>query len=140
MSFNERIAEQYGLTVYESGAPDRKTIDFSVYDSDTDDNVAWVWGGGDTVAVDNKEYNYDYEVECDHKIEWGDDDERGYCVVCGKECDWHYENEVVNEGHDEDGRYTCQTVNVRVPHEWHEGDGGIIKQYIDEQRRKYAGK
>ena len=140
MSFNERIAEQYGLTIYESEAPDRKTIDFSVYDSDTDDNVAWVWGGGDTVAVDNKEYNYDYEVECDHKIEWGDDDERGYCVVCGKECDWHYENQVVNEGKDSDGNYYCQTDKVRVPHEWHEGDGGIIKQYINEQRRKYGNK
>lgn len=134
MSFNERIAEQYGLTIYESEAPDREAIDFSVYDSDTDDNVAWVYGSGDTVAVDNKEYNYDYEVECDHKIEWGDDNERGYCVVCGKECDWHYENQVVSEGHDEDGRYTCQTANVRVPHEWHEGDRGIIKQYIEQTK------
>lgn len=131
-SFNQNIAEQYGLTIYESEAPDREVIDFSVYDSDRGDNVAWVWGGGDTVAVDNKEYNYDYEVECDHKIEWGDDDERGYCVVCGKECDWHYENQVVDEGKDEDGNYTCRTADVRVVDGWHEGDGGIIKQYIEQ--------
>ena len=129
MSFNRDIAEQYGLTIYESEAPDREVIDFSVYDSDLDDSVAWVWGAKD-----------DYEVECNHNIEYGDDDERGYCVICGKECDWHYENEVVNEGEDSDGNYYCQTADVRVPHEWHEGDGGIIKQYIDEQRRKYAGK
>ena len=45
MSFNERIAEEYGLTIFESEAPDREVIDFSVYDSDRDDNVAWGWGG-----------------------------------------------------------------------------------------------
>lgn len=119
--FNENIAEQYGLTVYESDAPDREEIDFSVCDSDLDDNVAWVWGAEN-----------DYEVECGHKIEWGDEGERGYCVICGKECDWHYENEVVSEGKDEDGNYYCQTDRVRVPHEWHEGDGGIIRQYIEQ--------
>lgn len=132
MSFNQDIAEQYGLTIYESEAPDREVIDFSVYSSEIDDNIAWVWGGGDTVAVDDKEYDYDYEVECNHQIEWGDDDERGYCVICGKECDWHYEEDVVNEGYDDEGKYTGQVVKVPTPHEWHEGDGGIIKQYIEQ--------
>lgn len=123
--------KKYGLTIYESEAPDREVIDFSVADSE--DNVAWVWGGGDTVAIDNKEYDYDYEVECDHAIiDYGDDDEQGRCVVCGRTCDWHYEKEIVNEGHDEDGNYYCRETEVRVPHEWHEGDGGIIKQYIKE--------
>lgn len=140
MSFNQNIAEQYGLTIFESEAPDREVIDFSVYNSDIDDNVAWAWGGGDTVAVDNKEYNYDYEVECNHKIEWGGDDERGYCVVCGKECDWHWEKEWVDDGHGEDGECIGHYEQHRVPHEWHEGDGGIIKQYINEQRRKYGNK
>lgn len=139
-SFNQNIAEQYGLTIYESDAPNREEIDISVYSSSLGDNVAWAWGGGEIVSVDSKRYDYDYEVECDHEIEWGDDDERGYCVICGKECDWHYENEVVNEGKDEDGNYYCQTARTRTIDEWHEGDGGIIKQYIDEQRRKYAGK
>lgn len=140
MSFNQNIAEQYGLTIYESDAPNREEIDISVYSSSLGDNVAWAWGGGELVSVDSKRYDYDYEVECDHEIEWGDDDERGYCVICGKECDWHYENEVVNEGKDSDGNYYCQTARTRTIDEWHEGDGGIIKQYIDEQRRKYAGK
>ena len=134
MSFNQDIAEQYGLTIYESDAPDREKIDLVVYSSEQGDNVAWAWGGGDTVAVDNKEYNYDYEVECDHEIEWGDDDERGYCVICGKECDWHYENQVVNEGKDEDGNYYCQTTRIRTIDGWHEGDGGIIKQYIEQTK------
>lgn len=135
-SFNQDIAEQYGLTIYESEAPDREKIDFSVCSSDLDDNVAWAWGSGEVVAVDNKEYNYDYEVECNHQIEYGDDDERGYCVVCGQECDWHYEKEWLDEGHDEDGVCIGREIEVRVPDEWHEGDGGIIKQYIKE----YYGK
>lgn len=122
-NFNQDIAEQYGLTVYESEAPNREVIDFSVYSSEIDDNIAWAWGEKD-----------DYEVECNHQIEWGDDDERGYCVICGKECDWHYENQVVNEGKDEDGNYTCQTADVRVVDEWHRGDGGIIKQYIEQTK------
>lgn len=59
--------------------------------------------------------------ECDHEdIEFGEDDERGECKVCGATCDWHWETDVVNEGHDDDGNYTCQTAKVRVPDEWHE--------------------
>ena len=110
MSFNQDIAEQYGLTIYESEAPDRERIDFSVYDSDRGDNVAWVWGDKD-----------DYEVECNHpNIEYEDDETQGYCPICGKYCDWH------REVADEEGN------TERVPHEWHEGDGGIIKEYIKE--------
>lgn len=122
MGINERLAEQYGLTIYESDAPDRKPVDFSVYSSYDGDNMAWVWGDAD-----------DYEVECNHEVEWGDDDELGYCVVCGKECSWHWENQVVNEGKDEDGNYYCQTAGVREIDDWHEGDGGIIKQYVKEK-------
>ena len=130
--FNEDIAEQYGITICESDKPDRLKIDFTVYDDN--DGVAEVYGSGETVSVDNKEYYYDYEVECDHStIEYGDDDERGYCVVCGCECDWHYEKEWLDEGHDEDGNCIGQEIEVRVPHEWHRGDGGIIKQYIEEK-------
>lgn len=115
--------KQYGLSIYESEAPGREEIDFSVYDSDLDDNVAWVWGAKD-----------DHEVDCDHKIEWGDDYERGHCVVCGKECDWYWEREWVDDGHDEDGGCIGHYEQHRVPHEWHEGDGGIIKQYIEQTK------
>lgn len=120
--FNQDIAEQYGLTIYESDAPDREEIDFSVYDSGLDDSVAWVRGEKD-----------DYEVKCNHKIEWGDDNERGYCAICGKECDWHYEKD---EGDVENYHWNTQE---RIPDRWYEGDGGIIKQYI-EQRRKHGSK
>lgn len=132
MKSSKELCEEYGLTIYESEAPDRLAIDFSI--DDGDDNIAWAWGDGEIVVVDNQEYTPDYEVECDHAIvEYGDDDERGECIVCGATCDWHYEKEVVNEGHDEDGNYYCQTGEERVPHEWHRGDGGIIRKYINEQ-------
>lgn len=134
MSFNQDI-KRYGLTIFESEAPDREVIDFSVYESDLDDNVAWVWGSGEIISVDNNKYDYDYEVECGHQIEWGDDDERGYCVICGKECDWHYETQVVDEGKNEYGYY-CKTGEERVIDEWHEGDGGIIKRYIEQHERR----
>ena len=122
---NEQLKE-YGLTVHESEAPDREVIDFSI--DDGNDNVAWVWGNGEPIAVDNKAYDYNYEVECDHAIvEYGDDDEQGRCVVCGRTCDWHYEKEVVDNYPD-----SITEVDVRVPHEWYEGDGGIIKRYVEE--------
>lgn len=127
----QTVLDKLGLKVRESDAPDREPIDFTV--GDADDNVAWVWGSGDVVAVDDKEYNYDYEVECNHPaVEYGDDDEQGRCEVCGQTCYWHYEKDIVDEGHDEQGNYTCQVARVRVPDEWHEGDGGIIKQYVKE--------
>lgn len=101
--------EEYGLSVRESDAPDRLPIDFTIEDGD--DNVAWVWGDKD-----------DYEVECNHpSIEYEDDETQGYCPVCGEYCDWH------REVADEEGHLE------RVPHEWHEGDGGIIKQIVKEK-------
>lgn len=120
--------EEYGLEVRESDNPERQLIDFDI--SDEEDNVAWVWG-------DSPE---DAEVECDHPyqcIEWGDDDERGVCLLCGATCDWHYENQVVSEGHDEDGRYTCQTADVRVPHDWYmpRKASGMIGEYIEQLRK-----
>lgn len=124
MKSSKELCEEYGLTIYESEAPDRLPVDFSI--DDGCDNVAWAWGDAD-----------DYEVECDHAVvDYGDDDERGECLVCGATCDWHYEKDVVNEGHDEDGNYYCQEGEERVPHEWHRGSGGIIKQYINEQNER----
>lgn len=97
-----------GLRVRESDNPDREEIDFSIEDGQ--DNVAWVWG----------KWN-DYEVECDHAVvEYDDDETVGECLVCGQYCDWHWEG---------DGEYRGQ-----VPHYWrNEGDGGIIKKYIEEK-------
>lgn len=112
MSINERLAEEYDLTIFESEAPDRAEVDFSVYWSYGDDNVAWVWGDKD-----------DYEVECNHpNIEYEDDETQGYCPICGKYCDWSY-HVSADDGYE---------IKERVPHEWHEGDGGIIKEYIKE--------
>lgn len=128
----EQEIKDMGLLVRESDNPDREKIDFSIEDGN--DNIAWVWGNGEVVCVDNKEYDLDYEVECDHAvIEYDDDETVGQCLVCGKYCDWHYESEWLDGGHDEDGNCIGQTIERRVPHEWHNGDGGIIKKYIEEK-------
>lgn len=110
----EKELKEYGLTLRESDSPDREVIDFEICDGD--DNVAWVWGGTPD----------DVEVECDHPyecIEWGDDDERGVCPLCGATCDWHYEEE---DGHE-----------VREPHNWHAPGkpSGLIGEYIEQLRK-----
>lgn len=107
LSAEEKLKE-LGLTVRESDAPDRTPIDFSIEDGN--DNVCWVWG-------DTPE---DLEIECDHPdncVEYCDDETVGECLLCGKTCDWHWQPD--GEGGKE-----------RVPHSWHEGEGGIIKQYL----------
>ena len=110
--------EDMGLHIVESDAPNRENIDFSI--ADKNDNVAWVWGSGEEITVNDK-FCLDYEVECDHSfVEYDDDEIVGYCPICGSTCDWHWEN---------DGEYMS-----RVPHSWNtyeEGDGGLIKKYIE---------
>lgn len=122
--------KEYGLEVWESDSPERQLIDFVLQDKDTGEEYATVWG-------DSLE---DVEVECNHPyqcVEWGDDDEQGVCLLCGATCDWHYENQVVSEGHDEDGRYICQTADVCVPHDWYmpRKASGLIGEYIEQFRK-----
>lgn len=106
----EEKLKELGLSIRESDNPDRDTVDFTI--EDAEDNVVWVWGTPE-----------DYEVECPHDFtDYEDDETVGECPICGATCDWHWET-------DENGRY-------RVPHEWHKGNGGIIKQYIKEQYGK----
>lgn len=101
-------------------------IDFDIIDADTGEHYATIWG---THPVN------DINIECEHPtelVEYEDDETQGECPICGAYCDWHFEEEVVNEGHDEDGNYTCQVVKVRVPHEWHnQGVSGIIKDCLN---------
>lgn len=111
----EEKLKEYGLTLRESDSQDRELIDFEICDDD--DNVAWVWGGTPD----------DVEVECNHPyqcIEWGDDDERGECKLCGATCDWSYEED--DEGH-----------KTKEPHTWHapEKQGGIIGECLDNIRK-----
>ncbi len=119
----------YGLGVRESENPERDPIDFDIEDGQ--DNVAWGWG----------QDVYSVEWECTHPeecVKYGDDDERSECLLCGATCDWHYEDEVVSESHNEDGGYTCKTAGVPHPHEWHSQRkvGGMIKEYIEEAYAK----
>lgn len=115
-----------GIRFEESEAPDRETVDFDVRDSETDERYATVWGSGEIVAVDDERYEPDIEIDCDHPfIEWGDDDERGVCEICGATCDWHWVKDVSDMG-----EYT-RVVDDREITEWHCAYGGAIKEYME---------
>lgn len=120
-----KLLKRYKLNIRESDDPDREPIDFTV--EDREDNVAWVYGS----CLDDVDY------ECSHPTEpvW-DGEDYGVCPVCGETCDWHWEKQVVDEGHDADGNYTCKEAEVRVVNFWSgprsNGVGGIIGRYIKE--------
>lgn len=82
-------------------------VDFVVRDAH-DEPLAWVWG--------SKEGGV--EVECSHKPRFTDEDERGWCPICGATCDWHYESV------DEDG----QLLKERVISEWYVSDKDLAKE------------
>lgn len=127
-TIDEKLAE-YGLKIRHSDDKDRELIDLSIEDGE--DNVAWLWGS---------DPYHDIEWECNHPaIKYGDDDERGECVLCGSWCDWHWEKEVVNEGEDNDGNHYCQEGDVRVPHEWYprQTAGGILGEIIEYYKRTF---
>lgn len=53
--------------------------------------------------------------ECEHEdIEWGDDDERGVCLNCGAECDWHWV-----KGVDDNYPDDIREIDEREILEWH---------------------
>ena len=112
--------EDMGYTLVESDDPNRQKYDFSI--SDGEDNVAWIWGD-----------DHDLDYECNHPsdcIEYGDDDERGQCILCGSWCDWGWENE---EGSVEDYHWNGRE---RVPQEWYprRDIGGLMKEIVDEMK------
>lgn len=79
----------------------------------------------------------DIDWDCSHPtscVEYVDNETQGECALCGSWCDWHWEERVVDEGHDEEGKYTCRTINERVPHEWYRPRyvGGVIGKYLEE--------
>lgn len=126
MTVKEELKD-LGYALRESDNPDRQEIDFDIVDDDGD-IVATVWG-------DKPE---DVDWECRHPyglIEFGDDrDEQGECLLCGSFCDWHYQAEWLDEGHDEEGRCIGRMVEVRTPHEWYprRDVGGLIGKYLEE--------
>ena len=125
----EKAEEDYNLSVFfknnthnSSDPDDYMAIDFDIYEDG--DKIASVWGST----------KKDVDWDCDHaEILWGDDDEKGECLICGALCDWHWEEDVVDEGHDDDGNYTCQTANIRVPHDfyWAKTPSAYIKYILD---------
>lgn len=125
MTHAEEELRKYGLNVRESDNSEREPIDFTI--EDKEDNVVWVHGG----SLDDVDY------ECSHPTEpvW-DGEDYGVCPVCGETCDWHWEKQVVDEGHDADGDYFCKEAEVRVVDYWSGprpyGVGGLIGEYIKE--------
>ena len=116
--------KELGLMKYESEADDREPIDFSI--ADDNDNVAWVWGS---------EPWTDVQVECTHPyelIEWGDDNERGVCPLCGATCDWSWVEDLGSVGdYHWEGR-------EREPYRWYVGKiGGLIGEYLEGLKRKW---
>lgn len=110
--------KEYGLTMYQKDDPNREPIDFTIADS-YGNNVCWVWG----------KTPEDTEVDCNHPyVEYGDDDERGECKICGATCDWHWE-ESADDGY---------TIQEHMPHAWYIPDriGGIIGEYLNELKNK----
>lgn len=114
----EQEIRRYGYEVLDNHAPDRLEVDFSISEIGGE-NVAWVWG--------NKR---SYQVDCDHPVvEYGADDERGECLMCGATCDWHYELDACSV---EDYHWEARE---RVPHEWYGEGKGLIDRYIEENQQ-----
>ena len=65
---------------------------------------------------------------CTHpeeSIEFGEDDERGECKLCGATCDWHWENDVYDGGDQGDGNgYEIYKTRERVVDYWYSPEEG----------------
>lgn len=114
--------KELDLMVYWNDGQDAQQIDFSIADSE--DNVAWVWG--DLSDVD-WECNHPYEL-----IEWGDDDERGECKLCGATCAWSWVPDGVEPT-------TGKLMKSREPYDWEpiRYPKGLLGDYIKELREKW---
>lgn len=122
---------KYGLRIRWSDSPEREPIDFSI--ENDEDNVVWVWGS---------EPFSDVQIECNHPeecVQFGDDDEQGECAICGAKCDWQWTDDVVDEGHDEDGAYFAHVGEVRQITEWYypKKFGGIVGKYLKHLQEKW---
>lgn len=99
---------------------------------------------GDYVASLQVDSDGNSDFECLHPeayIEFGDDDERGVCTLCGSECDWAWVKDV-DEGRDEDGNYMAKEIQVRECREWHSTDRQCYIQKVSkelmERLKQYA--
>ena len=114
----ERELELYGLHPEYSEAPDREPIDFEIRSVKTDELYATVWG--------SEPYN-DVQIDCEHDlVEYDDDETVGECVLCGANCDWHYEDD--GEGH-----------RRKVPHQWYapKAIGGVVGRELKRLQGKW---
>lgn len=77
----------------------------------------------------------DYEYDCIHPqdfVEFGEDDECGECTLCGSVCEWHWEKEWIDEGHDENGGCVGREIKSRVITEWNKQNdsSSIVKEIV----------
>lgn len=124
--------QELKLRIEHSEAEDREPIDFDVRDSESDERYATVWGSNPT---------NDLQWDCEHPeelIEFGDEDERAVCPICGATFDWGYTPDVA-EGEDCDGNYYAREIKVRTIGECHEADkpAGIIGDIIKDIERRF---
>lgn len=125
--------QELKLRIEHSEAEDREPIDFDVRDTETDERYATVWGSNPT---------NDIQCDCEHPehlVEFGDDDERGECLLCGATCDWGWKKEIVDEGYDCNGEYYGTLAEVREIGQWHEADkpSGLIGDIIKDIERRF---
>lgn len=129
MSYDDKLKE-YGVKVYRK--PYHPTTDDPDEYSEPIDVVFSIDRQEVASIVGSEPWN-DYEVECSHPeecIEY-DDEAYGRCVLCGEECTWHWEHDVVNEGRDAYGDYQVEGGDVREVDGWHlSGETGVIGEYI----------
>lgn len=117
----EEELKYYGAHVEHSEAEDREPIDFEIRDDKSDELIATVWG--------SNPFN-DVQIDCNHDIYAIEDEElQGECLICGANCDWHYEANA-DDGH---------TIKERVPYEWYTPKeiGGFVGDYIKDLQEKW---
>ena len=125
--------QELKLRIEHSEAEDREPIDFDVRDTETDERYATVWGSDPW---------HDIQCDCEHPlelVEFGDEDERGECLICGATCDWRNVEEIEYEGSDEYGNPIGSKSGYKEIGQWHEAEelGGVIGDYIKQLRKEF---
>ena len=131
MGMKEQLSE-FDLCV-EQNVNSEEPIDFTIKDG-TGETCCDVWG--------SNPFN-DVQVECTHPYECvdfsNDENECGECQICGAQCDWHWVYDVVDEGHDMDGKYYAKEGEVREITDWYfpKKIGGIVGDYLKDLQKRW---
>ena len=115
----EEALKEYDLHMVESKEPDRRKIDFKIFDRHNTFCAE--------VSGDNPD---DVEIDCEHpEVEFDDDEHVGECPICGAWATWHWGE------YGEDGRvYKEQVVDTW---DYQNVPGGILGKYLKELKEKW---